>query len=121
MNSFTVLKKDEQFIVEMYIDDHMKHIFDKHKEDDLICKWLSLCATCLMCSFIHNKRLNDLWYMFDFDYNENELRVYTKDEDAFISFIREIIFEFNDIHSVESLVESMVLQKRYYGKFQAVE
>jgi len=120
MNSFTVLKKDEQFIVEMYIDDHMKHIFDKHKEDDLICNGSSLCN--LLNVFIyHNKRLNDLWYMFDFDYNENELRVYTKDEDAFISFIREIIFEFNDIHSVESLVESMVLQKRYYGKFQAVE
>lgn len=120
MNSFTVLKEDEHFIVKMYIDDQMKHMFEKHKEDDHICNGSYLCV--LLNVFIyHNEKLNDLWYMFDFVYNEYELRVSTKDEDAFVILIREILVKFNNIQCVESFVESMILQKRYYSKYQAVD
>lgn len=119
MNSFIVLKEDERFIVKMYIDDQMKHMFEKHEEGP-ICNGSFLCSL-LNVFMYHNEKLNNLWFMFDFDYNENELRVYTKDEDAFVILIREILVKFNDIQCVESFVECMILQKRYYDNYRAVD
>lgn len=107
---FIITKINDTYTVSIYTKDHLKEVFIKHKDDGFVCCGYDWC-TLLIAFMYHNEQLSKLWYVFDYEPNEDKFTVSSKDGDALYLLMNEFGKIYNDVDFIEKLMQEMIIDK----------
>lgn len=94
------------YAIKINIKDHMKELFEKHKEEGFVCCGFDWCT--LIIAFIEdNEQLKDLWNMFDYEPSDNEIYILSKDESALNKLFYELKVFCNDLNYIEYIMSQI--------------
>lgn len=101
--SFIFTEFKGNYAVKVNVKDHMKELFEKHREDGFVCCGFDWCT--LIVIFIeNNEKLKHLWNIFDYEPSDYELYILSEDKLALHQLVCELEPVYNNTVYFEYLM-----------------